>query len=361
MSIFRTFSSASSRPFFTPPITGVNGSNYWEQIGQLPAPGYGRTGVWIDSDATKAYATQPTGYPEYGAAVLYNRNGSLWTQSGGNLTSAIGTANTTSDGRRVSYYTAGDFGVWTNTDGTWSQRSIDNDGARSAGYHCLSDDGNTLFFHTTRLGNFHNGVYRWNGTTWAQILYWIDGAGQYPTFGGYVNVAISGDGQILGISGVSGLYVYTSGGVQVGGTITAQTPGTIRASFLSQNGTRLAFLVDKNNQYTECVYEVYDFNGTSWQMVGSPVSSGSGVSWQSVGGRWINSDCTIFAVCRSLPNNQRAVQFYKYNGTSWATLGSAIQGDIGVYLRLTSNGSKVIVSGTPAAPSETARIYQYIS
>jgi hypothetical protein len=31
MSILRTFSIPASRPFFTPPITGVNGSNYWEK------------------------------------------------------------------------------------------------------------------------------------------------------------------------------------------------------------------------------------------------------------------------------------------------------------------------------------------
>jgi hypothetical protein len=382
MSILRTFSAAASRPFFTPPITGVNGSNYWEQIGQLPSPAYGRTGVWISGDVQKAYVAQPTGSPTLGYPKAYIRRGIGWEQTAEDLGNStyIGTSATSADGLRAfgRQPSTSQYKVATSSSNTWSYVTVDSGASYVNPDTSISSDGFTVFLaiNTYSGGPRVYKVFQYNGSSWPLLWTATGGINSIPSYSFPSTTAINSNGSKVALAGYNALgnawgFVFENvAGTfsPIGGQITFQTTGSLYSIFLSSDGNRIAAQLSVGNGSTEYVHEVWEYTGTSWQIVGAPINTGTlqsvsgNFAQTQIGGRWTNVDCTIIAGRKQPSTNVRSVQFYKFNGSAWAALGAEVSGGInfGTYISMTPSGSHALISAGSSSSDETARLFQYI-
>lgn len=403
MPILRTFSSAASRPFFTPPIEGVNGSNYWEKIEQLSSPAQGLWSLWMNNEATEVYASGAEAYPFYNRARVFTKATGQWELAVPNLDtrpipeqSVVGN-KVSKDGRRsfgwqpIPFYGGIEFFIVEKNNGGWTSYGIDSDTLYSSSVldYAISSNGNALFCTAPRSTTRFTKLFKFENSSWQLKLFFTPVYTDYPAY----NIPIcylNADGSRFGLggndnSGVCTTHIYQHVVLQngsdsfprLGDPITFQTNGVMQSLLLNDEGNRVAALIGVGEYQNNYYVEVWEFNGTSWNILGAPVNTGGldGVSTtyasQNIDGRWFSFDGNRF-IGRQMAgpsNNTRAVQAYKWNGSSWATMGQQIKGKAGNYnfgarVWLNGNATKFAVSGgkDPANLSEeSVAIYRYIS
>ena len=400
MSILRTFSSAASRPFFTPPITGVNGSNYWEKIEQLPSPAQGMWSLWMNNEATEVYASGAEALTFYLRARVFSKATGQWELATPNLDTrpiteqGIVGNKVSKDGRRSFGYQSPpgggsglEFIIVERSNGVWSSYAIDGNNLYGAQIdYAISSNGNATFHTAVMYGQRVSHLFKFENSSWVRKLLFTGAFTDYPTY----NVPIyylNEDGSRFGIggndySGVCTTHIYQhvvlQGGVdsfpKLGDPITFQTNGVLRSLLLNDEGNRVAGIIGQGAYQNNYYVEVWEFDGASWNILGTPINTGGldGVSFTyaslQIDGRWFSYDGNRF-VGRQMAgpsNNTRAVQAYKWNGSSWVTMGQQIKGNegswnFGTRVWFNNNATKMIVSGGKDPTEQSAAIYRYIS
>ena len=178
-------------------------------------------------------------------------------------------------------------------------------------------------------GHYLVKVYKWNGTIGDQTIAnnWIK-TGEISTLAQQVAaVYLNENGTVLLVI----TYETASGG-----------PGLLSFSFF---------------------YKAYNFNGTTWQQMGSTVTASTTVNAfdpPSPEGHVLNREGNIFYVRNDTGVANRSIRAYKWNGTNWVMMGTQITANyFGFTIFLNEAGSKVTVSRDPNnnLPIEQ---YQYI-
>ena len=212
---------------------------------------------------------------------------------------------------------------------SWSQIGTDLDGETgdvAGASMALSSDGSIVavsaFLHDINKGTVR--VYQWNGSSWNKLGIDLDGeAGDNAG----ASVALSSDGTIVAV----GAYNHDN------------SPGT-----------------------NEGTVRVYQWNGTSWIMLGTEGEldgQAGDNAGQSVA---LSGDGTIVAVgASSHDSNKGTVRVYQWNGSIWNKLGIDLDGQAGDYAgaSVALNGDGTIVAvGAYYHDSDykgTVRVYQW--
>lgn len=368
MSIFRTFSSAASRPFYTPPITGINNPNYWELVRTFPdGMNDGKT-LWVSEDNSVVY-----------------EGGYKWTLTNGVY---VNTNNTSVDVDAITF--DGNFSI-----NLLVQNIIPGDGSGG------SYDGTAQFLQRNQAGNWEvyqsfsfqaklfatSGPSRYfissSGGT-AAFLYYLNrqvGA-DFPIFTYYKKIngswivlktennstqnniflgqiTYSGDGDTIATTGSAFVAIYKYTGnlsapfIQTAYFVASST-GNIIAIYLNNNGTVLLtvkqVLLSSNNDGTtyQMEYKAFGLVSGTWQQLGAPVTFNFfHLHGQYIypNGQLLSEDGTKFVTVRSTNGSDRIVEVYKWNGTSWALLGSAITGNrIGSCIFFNESGGRLSIS-----------------
>jgi hypothetical protein len=394
MSIFRTFSSAASRPFFTPPIEGVNGSNYWEKIEQLSSPAQGLWSLWMNNETTEVYASGAEASPFYNRTRIFSKATGQWQLVSPNLETltlaeqvAVGN-KTSKDGRRsfghrtVGLPSALQFYIVENNNGVWTSYGIDESSLYGSPIdYAISSDGNAVFYSVRRTTTRFTKLFKFENLSWTLKLFITPIDLYFPNY--IVPICyLNGDGSRFGIGGNSEsgatTHIYRQVGSnsfpRLGDPITFQTNGVLKSLLLNDEGNRVAAIIGEGPNQDNYYVEVWEFNGTAWNILGTPINTGGldGVSSTyaslQIDGRWFSFDGNRF-VGRQMAgpsNNTRAVQAYKWNGSSWVTMGQQIKGNaanynFGARVWFNNNATKFIVSGGKDPTEQSAEIWRYIS
>lgn len=404
MSILRTFSSAASRPFFIPPIEGVNGSNYWEKIEQLSSPAQGLWSLWMNDEATEVYASGAEASPFYQRTRIFSKATNQWElvspnldtllspnlEAGSILQQNIVGRKVSKDGRRSfgygpAYgdpYGGTEFIIVENNSGVWTSYRIDWSNLYGGQIdYAISSDGNATFHTAVRSGQRWSYLHKFENSSWSSKLFFTSVDTNYPNYTTPIYY-INGDGSRFGIGGNSEsgatTHIYQQVGLnsfpRLGDPITFQTNGVLRSLLLNDEGNRVAGIIGQGAYQNNYYVEVWEFDGTSWNILGTPINtggldavSGTYASLQ-IDGRWFSYDGNRF-VGRQMAgpsNNTRAVQAYKWTGSSWATMGQQLKGNaanynFGARVWFNNNATKFIVSGGKDPTEQSAEIWRYIS
>lgn len=377
MSIFRTFSSAASRPFFTPPIEGVNGSNYWEKVATFPSEISGWRYIWVGNENRVLYA-QKAGDSENKTWEWVLNNG-IYT---GNVTSLISQYGNSgySDSQNSQIGSNGDTAVNLNwvlgtanksiqfLKGPAGQYVLDGQQsvttqASSGGFPSYDISSNSksvaLLYHP---GNyiFELRVYRKIGANWVETT--------RQTSPPKTVVSISGDGNTIAFRGeFSGDYFWYL--YKWKGTITTKlladdwtliktfnfgyAPGNV---FLNEDGTRVfsaeaLYTGAEPPIYVQTYrmnYRAYEFDGTNWNQMGSTITAPNTTYLSGAPeprGRLINRAGNIMVIRSDQSPTLRSILAYKWNGASWNLMGSPIQAEnLGSAIFVNEAGNRVTIA-----------------
>ena len=180
--------------------------------------------VALSADGNTAIVGGPDDNSDTGAAWVFTRSGTVWTQQGNKLvgTGAVGTAgqgisvalsadgNTAIVGGLADNTITGAAWVYTRSGGVWTQQGSKLVGTGAVGTAgqgvsvALSADGNTAIVGG-RGDNSHTGaawVFTRSGTVWTQQGSKLVGTGAVGTAGQGISVALSADGNTAIVGGV---------------------------------------------------------------------------------------------------------------------------------------------------------------
>jgi lysophospholipase L1-like esterase len=237
-----------------------SGSTWTQQGSKLTGGGEWEGGdfgysVALSADGNTALIGGPFDSHQVGAAWVFTRSGSTWTQQGSKLTGSAANfgwsvalsadGNTALIGGPFDNTSVGAAWVFTRSGSTWTQQGskLTGSGESGAGFFgwtvALSGDGNTaLIGGRSENGNVGMGwVFTRSGSTWTQQNEKLTGSGSGPSEPGW-SVALSADGNTaLGgtaedNSGVGAAWVFTGIGTTppptepTGNTLTVSTLGT---------------------------------------------------------------------------------------------------------------------------------------
>jgi len=273
--------------------------------------------VSLSADGTEVAIGAPDGGSSGAGYVrIYQWNGSVWVQKGGDIDGEVAndklgySVSLSADGTEVaigainhdptdSY--AGTVRIYQWNGSVWVQVGSDIDGdevGNKFGHSVsLSADGTEVAIGAPDgglSGAGHVRVYEWNGSGWVQKGGDIDGEAQYDLFG--YSVSLSADSSVLAIgakshdnfAGSVRIYKYSNGSwSQVGSDIDGEAAnnGSGHSLSLSADGTRVAIGAPFNSSsaghvriysITESLNITYDSQG------GSAVSDGDAAT--TVGG-----------------------------------------------------------------------------
>ncbi|RXR17878.1 T9SS type A sorting domain-containing protein [Flavobacterium amnicola] len=231
----------------------------------------------------------------------------------------------------------------------------------------ISGDGTRLISGaSTNDGNGvdsgHVRVYNYNGTNWAQMGTDINGEAAGDQFG--VKTAISNDGTVIAVgahlndgAGVDAGHVrvyswngssWIQRGTDINGSAAGDEFGT--AVSLSPDGTKLAVGARKYDGFAQNTghVKVYNWNGSSWVLMGSEIQITSGALANDNFGSSvaISNTGTRVVIGASLADNGATtncgqVRVYNYSGSVWSQLGGIIYGtQVDMYL-----GNAVAING----------------
>ena len=252
--------------------------------------------------------------------------------------------------------------------------SISSDGSRIAIGARKNDDNGTDSGHVR--------VYQWSGSAWEQLGNDIDGAIAADQFGGAITM--SSDGNRLAISSVvhnsnagqvrvfqwSG-SVWEQFGADIDGEVSNEYSG--RSVSMSSDGNRLSIGVHKSsdNGVESGKVRIYQWSGSAWEQLGADIDgeaagddSGYRISMSS------NGDRLAIGAHYNNGNGVDAghVRVYQWSGTSWAQLGTDIDGEAihdlsSRTVSLSSNGDRLAI-GAPwndgnGVDSGHVRVYQW--
>jgi hypothetical protein len=220
----------------------------------------------------------------------------------------------------------------------------------------MSADGSTIVVGAYGANSFvgYVEVYDYGGgTTWTKRGSTINGTSTSSYFGQSVDISADGDRIVIGAYGTNKVYVYdwTGSNWSLAQTFTGPANSEFGTSVsITPDGETIAVGAPAYNSYTyQGLVGVYNYNGTSWALVGSfvlgPSTSayfGISVDLSANGSRFIvgafqNDDVT---------NNAGETRVYDWNGTSWVQVGSDINGvrqnDYnGIAVGITESGSRI--------------------
>lgn len=378
MSILRTFSSAASRPFFTPPITGVNGSNYWEKTTSFLLSTDGNyieayKFLWVAEDNSFFY-TDSGKYTLTNGAYVSSQD--LFLTTGnirridriGNIAACV---DVVSSSIKFLERISGNWVLMADLPFTYS-------GFSTYWGLKLSESGNVAV-HFFNPNNEKLRIYRVVSGYWQLIVDTIFSEVGFSCDSGN----ISGDGNTFAayFTGVGLHYlvkVYKWNGTISDQTITnnwtktgeiSTAPRQVAAVYLNEDGTVLLVVtyeaVSGGSGITNYsfFYNAYKFDGTTWQQMGSTVNGVgivSGSNPPSPEGQILNKEGNIFFVRTDASINARTVRAYKWNGTNWAQMGPTITSNNASFvLFLSQSGSKITMGRDPGNQLPIEQ-YQYI-
>lgn len=361
MSILRTFSSAASRPFFTPPITGVNGSNYWEKTVTFPYQGenyiQANSFLWMAEDNIIFYAN----------SAKYTLTNGVYIGSNDLLTNGFKSRLSRNGNDGVNFYFSSSWYVQflEKTQNTWgvvAQIPFTYSGYAVNWILNISQSGNAIiqFFELDQNIKFR--IYRKTQGIWGTI---VDTDTTEP---GFTVIAgnISGDGNTF--VGYNGLVVADVKVYKWNGTITDLTIGNnwtktgeistsgrlVSGVYLNEAGTVLLVISYEISgsgsgwgSYS-LFYSAYKFNGTSWQQMGSTITASA--TNYSTGtpvpdGQILNKEGNIFFVRNDATLTSRSMRAYKWNGTSWGQMGAEVTANFfAPRIFINESGSKMTVA-----------------
>jgi hypothetical protein len=331
---------------FTVSATGIPATQQGNKLGATDAIGYAQQGysVAVSADGNTAVVGGVADNVSVGASWVYTRSGGIWAQQGKLVaTDAVGAAQqgssvaVSADGNTAvvgGYKDNGSIGaawVYTRSGTTWTQQGskLVGTGAVGAAYQgssvALSADGNTAV-----VGGYNDNaaagaawVYTLSGGTWMQQGSKLVGSGAVGAAYQGWSVAVNADGNTAVVGGLvdnssaGATWVYT----RSGGTWTQQGSklvGTGAAGSFSLQGTSVALSADGN---TAVVGGYYDNNGAgaAW------VYTRSGTTWTQQGSKLVGNDATInawqgYSVALSADGNTTVVGGYADNssvGAAW--------------------------------------------
>jgi hypothetical protein len=212
----------------------------------------------------------------------------------------------------------------------------------------------------------HVRIYDWNGTAWTQLGTDIDGEAANDRSGSSVSMNAAGDRVAIGAFGngvnAGHVRIYDWNGTawtQLGTDIDGEAAGDLSGSSVSMNATgdRVAIgaWVNSGNALNAGHVRIYQWYGTTWAQLGSDIDgeavgdrSGFSVSMNASGDRVgigaTKNDGPVFV-------QSGHVRIYDWNGTAWTQLGSDIDGEAagdsnGWSVSLSSDGNTVAIGAT---------------
>ena len=326
---------------------------------------------------------------ETGAAWVYTRSGSTWTQQGSKLTGSgrsgsglfgwsvalSGDGNTALIGDPVDNDRAGAAWVFTRSGSTWTQQGSKLTGSGGSGSAdfgssvALSGDGSTALIG----GPGDNGrvgaawVFTRSGSTWTQQGSKLTGSGEIGNGEFGWSVALSGDGStglIGGRSdngGVGAAWVYTRSGstwTQQGSKLTGSGEignGLFGASVaLSSDGGTALIGAPRDNATIGAAW-VFTRSGSTWTQQGSKLTGAGGSGTGAAGwGVALSADGSTALVGGLLDNTSAgAAWVYVRSGSTWAQQGSKLtirigengSGELGSSVALSGDGNLALIGG----------------
>nr|WP_162143083.1 FG-GAP-like repeat-containing protein [Pedobacter glucosidilyticus] len=340
-----------------------------------------------------------------GAAWIYTRNGNIWTQQGGKLvgTGATGVArqgwsvsisadgNTAIVGGYTDNSSIGAAWVYTRTGSTWTQQgnklvSSDAIGASQQGYSVsISADGNTAI--VGGIGDNSNAgaawIYTRNGGIWTQQGNKLVGTGATGAAQQGFSVSISSDGNNAIVGGVAdnsnagAVWIYTRNGTTwtqqgnklVGtGSIGAARQG--RSVSISADGSTAIVGGNEDNNFTGAAW-VYTRSGGTWTQQGNKLV-GSGSTGAARQGRSVSisgDGNTAIVGGDTDESNAGAAWLFTRNGSTWTQLGNKLLGTgatgaarQGWSVSISADGNTTLVSGNSDNVNRGAVwVYNYVA
>ena len=377
-------------------LTTLATAQQWQQLGSdidgEAVNDLSGSSVSISSDgntvAIGAHYNEGNGY-HAGHVRIYNYNGTTWAQLGADID---GEAASNLSGKSVSLSAdgnivaiganfnegngnnAGHVRIYAYNGTSWVQLGADIDGEETGdqfGYSVsLSADGNTVAIGAPyNDGNVYNAghvrIYTYNGTSWAQLGADIDGEDTSDLSGSSVSLSADGNTVAIGAyqnggtaSDAGHVRIYTYNGTswaQLGADIDGEAVDDLsgKSVSLSADGNIVAIGANENNGNGGNAghVRIYAYNGTSWVQLGADIDGedASDYSGYSVS---LSADGNIVAIGAygndGNSGNAGHVRIYDYNGTSWAQLGSDIDGEAawdqsGISVSLSADGNSVVI------------------
>jgi hypothetical protein len=342
-----------------------------------------------NGDTALVGASADGSYTEYhGAAFVFTRSGSTWTQQGPKLTGGgeVGSAwfgesvalsadgNTALIGGPTDNGQVGAAWVFTRTGSTWTQQgekltAVGEQGEAFFGKNvALSGDGNTALIGGYN-DNEHRGaawVFTRTGSTWAQQGEKLTGSGNLGFFGW--GVALSGDGDtaLIGEWGIGGgigaAWVFTRSGstwTKQGGELNGGE-GSGYSWFgysvaLSNNGDTALVGAPHADGYAGAGY-VFTRSGATWTQQGQPLAGGGEVGEGELGySAALSSDGDTALLGGRVDNDfHGAAWAFQRSGSTWAQEGEKLTGseetanreEFGWSVALSGDGNTALV-GSP--------------
>ncbi|MDA3911609.1 MAG: T9SS type A sorting domain-containing protein [Bacteroidales bacterium] len=302
-----------------------------------------------------------------GRALVYEWNGSTWTQKGGSLLGEddgdkFGTAVTMPDETTLAVggylndandpmnQNYGHVRVYQWVVDQWAQKGADIDGENPndlSGQAISMPDANTIAIGApdnswVGLDAGHVRIFEWNETAWVQKGSDIDGADEYDNFGFAVSmpdantVAISGTGNDSVAQNAGHVQVYEWDGsiwVQKGMDILGENEDDkIGTSVSMPDADHLAIgshLVDANGVDAGLV-QIYEWNGTAWLQIGSDIVgevagdlAGFSVSMPDINTIAVGSNNSDSLTISDTGN----ARIFSWDGTNWVQEGTTIYGE----------------------------------
>jgi hypothetical protein len=348
----------------------------------------------MNNDINEMYASGIGDSPDYLKVGAFQKPENQWEQIQQNSENipCIGGDHTSQDGTKSIQPQARSLEVASKVNGQWSIFGIFG-GEEYSGFDSasLSLDGTVTAFSVLRFSSPQNHLLKIIGTQTQTLFTYVDGfpvpdtfpTVYYPT---YYNkkTAINKDGTKFCVAGNMALTqllkvrVFQKAGstyLFLGQEISITSSGFIRSIFMNEDGTRIAVTVGPAPGTGTSIYstEVYQYNGTAWNLMGSVFQSdtlfynaSSTASNSHVGGRTFSIDGNTVAIRKKNGDQYRGVQFYRWNGTNWNAMGAQFTGGIGNYnfgarVHFNNSGTKVALCRGKGGTDLKVQIYKYIS
>ena len=362
--------------------TGSTGANVFQG-------GYGG-GISLSADGNTAIVGAPGDNTNVGAAWIFVRSGTSWTQQGSKLvgSGASGAAaqgyavaisadgNTAVIGGRADNTNTGAIWIFTRSGATWTQQgsklvgSGASGAARQGSSVAVSADGNTVAEggsdDNSNAGA--NWIFTRTGTAWAQQGSKLVGTGASGSAQQGTSIALSSDATTLASGGpadnsfAGAIWIFTvnSGSWTQQGSKLVGTGSSGGSSYqgyglaLSADGATLAEGGSNDNGDIGAAW-VFTRSGTTWSQQGSKLTATGeiGTGQFGDGNMSITADGTVILVGAPFDNaGTGAAWVFTRSGTTWSQQGSKRTGTglngaagLGSSVAISSDGTTAICSG----------------
>ena len=252
--------------------------------------------------------------------------------------------------------------------GQWTQLGNDIDGVQvneiSGTAISLNGDGKTVAIgapnnNTNGTTSGQARIFEWNATSWVQKGNFITGSVAGSRTGGSISLNDNGNVVIIGspgssvnstIDGYAEVYEWTgTTWNQRGSTFNGINSNDSYGTTVSVNVIGDIVAIAAEPFSTASYVRVFQWNGTTWNQMGSDITTG--IAEDGFGRSMkLNASGTIIAIgCENFDNatnNIGRVKVYEWNGTSWIQKGSDLLGDVvddffGTGVSINDNGTIV--------------------